>query len=64
MENKKTYKKWNNNTKSQRRKEELKETVKGFLLFTDKNKEKNVLFSNYSIFTALRNLNRLYYYHD
>lgn len=27
-----------------------------------KNKEKNVLFSNYSIFTSLRNLNRLYYH--
>ena len=49
MENKKTYKKWNNNTKSQRRKEELKETVKGFLLFTDKNKEKNALRDAFNI---------------
>ena len=43
MENKKNYKQWNKNTKVQKRNEELQETITGFLIFTDRNKEKGAV---------------------
>lgn len=41
--------KWNNNTNAQRRREELKDNLKGFLIMTDRNKEKNSIRDAYNI---------------
>lgn len=43
MENKKNYKQWNKNTKAKRRNDELQEKISGFLIFTDRNKEKGAV---------------------
>ena len=42
-------KKWNKNTKIQKEIDELNENLNGFLIFTDKNKEKNSIRDAYNI---------------
>jgi tRNA acetyltransferase TAN1 len=42
-------KKWNKNTKIQKENEELNEILNGFLIFTDKNREKNSIRDAYNI---------------
>ena len=42
-------KKWNKNTKIQKENDELNECLNGFLIFTDKNKEKNSIRDAYNI---------------
>lgn len=46
---KKPNKKWNNKTNAQRRNNELKDNIKGFLIMTDRNKEKNSIKDAYNI---------------
>lgn len=51
MENKKKY--WNKNTNIQKRNEELKEMLQGFLIFTDKNKEKKATNDAFKILNEI-----------